>query len=211
MDRIWIRAQLQGDSCAWNGKAIRTSIVPSSSFLSCIHRMWLDLCYAWYWQENCMEYMAEQPRLYQDICNLVGTPIYTSAWVCINEGPGTLYSPLQFTHGVTDSSHWSPFLLPNMLCNSMQNAHFWYQRSSGEKSLTKSLVVHDPAQWGWEFNVRTRAGMPYWTSLPDVSEGCSLLIKCGCVVACRGHCKCYNAIFRCSTLCKSWKLAHVEW
>lgn len=29
--------------------------------------------------------------------------------------------------------------------------------------------------------------MPYWTSLPDASHGCTLLLHCGCSVACKGN------------------------
>ncbi|KAL8607832.1 hypothetical protein ACOMHN_005387 [Nucella lapillus] len=38
--------------------------------------------------------------------------------------------------------------------------------------------------------------------LPDVSEACSLLVRCGCAVACKGNCKCHRAGLHCSQLCK---------
>ena len=49
----------------------------------------------------------------------------------------------------------------------------------------------DPNEWGWEWNTRTRSWVSYWTDLPDVSEGCSVLIHCGFKVSCRGNCKCF--------------------
>ena len=48
--------------------------------------------------------------------------------------------------------------------------------------LDNSPPSPDPNEWGWEWNPRTRSWVPYWTDLPDVSEGCSLLIHCGCKV-----------------------------
>ena len=67
--------------------------------------------------------------------------------------------------------------------------------------LENSHPSQDPNEWGWDWNPRTRSWVPYWTDLPDVSEGCSLLIHCGCKVACRGNCKCCVAGIRCSALC----------
>ena len=58
------------------------------------------------------------------------------------------------------------------------------------------------SDWGWEWNTRTNHWVPFWTDLVDVSHACSLLLHCGCVVACRGSCKCHRTGLRCSTLCK---------
>ena len=70
----------------------------------------------------------------------------------------------------------------------------------------QSLVKHpnnpDPSQWGWEWNDRTKAWVPYWTDLPDASKGCSLLLHCACLVACKGNCKCHRGGHRCGPLCK---------
>jgi len=38
--------------------------------------------------------------------------------------------------------------------------------------------------------------------LSDVSKACSLLLQCGCVVACKGNCKCHRTGLHCSPLCK---------
>ena len=63
-------------------------------------------------------------------------------------------------------------------------------------ALIKSPEVPDPAQWGWEYNDRTKVWFPHWTDLPDVSQGCTLLVRCGCVVPCSGHCKCAKSGLR---------------
>ncbi|CAH3182060.1 unnamed protein product [Porites lobata] len=44
--------------------------------------------------------------------------------------------------------------------------------------------------------------LPYWTSLPQVKDTCSELIKCSCKSACRGRCKCSKANLACTGLCK---------
>lgn len=70
------------------------------------------------------------------------------------------------------------------------------------QALTKEPEIANPADWGWEWNPRTRVWLPYWTVLPDVTEACVLLVSCGCKVACRGNCKCSRAGLRCSKVCK---------
>lgn len=71
-----------------------------------------------------------------------------------------------------------------------------------KQSLCKAPTIPSPSGWGWEWNARTKAWVPYWTELADVSHACSLLLHCGCTVACKGNCKCHRAGLRCSTLCK---------
>ena len=71
-----------------------------------------------------------------------------------------------------------------------------------KQSLSKIPKIPKPSDWGWEWNTRTNQWVPFWTDLADVSHACSLLLHCGCVVACRGNCKCHRTGLRCSTLSK---------
>ena len=71
-----------------------------------------------------------------------------------------------------------------------------------KQSLSKTPEIPKPSEWGWEWNTRTKEWVPYWTDLSDVSHACSLLIHCGCSVACKGNCNCHRAGLRCSSLCK---------
>ena len=71
-----------------------------------------------------------------------------------------------------------------------------------KQSLSINPEIPKPSEWGWEWNNRTMAWVPYWTDLPDASHGCSILLHCGCSVACKGNCKCFRAGIRCSQLCK---------
>lgn len=70
------------------------------------------------------------------------------------------------------------------------------------QALCKSPPIPSPGDWGWEWNFRTNVWMPLWTDLPDASQGCSLMVHCGCSVSCRGNCKCFRSRKRCSVLCK---------
>ena len=54
---------------------------------------------------------------------------------------------------------------------------------------------------GGEWNERSNIWIPYWTDLPDASHGCSVLLHCGCSVACQGNCRCHRAGIRCSRGC----------
>ena len=49
---------------------------------------------------------------------------------------------------------------------------------------------------------QTKEWVPYWTDLSDVSQASSLLLHCGCSVACKENCNCHRAGLRCSSLCK---------
>ncbi len=71
-----------------------------------------------------------------------------------------------------------------------------------KQSLDKEPHIPNPAEWGWERSMRTKAWIPYWTTLLDASHGCTLLLHCGCSVACKGNCKCHMTGMRCSPLSK---------
>ena len=71
-----------------------------------------------------------------------------------------------------------------------------------KQSLVRDPEIPNASEWGWEWNLRTNTWVPYWTDLQDASRGCTLLLHCGCVVACKGNCKCNRAGMRCGLLCK---------
>ena len=68
--------------------------------------------------------------------------------------------------------------------------------------LIAASSIPNPSEWGWEWNDRTKAWIPYQTNLQDASEGCSVLLHCDCVAACKGNCKCHQAGLHCGLLCK---------
>jgi len=105
---------------------------------------------------------------------------------------------LMFTHGLKSLESIPP----------SQHALFQHAKRAlltagfvWKMSLCKAPDIPDPGEWGWEWNDRTNAWVPYWTDLPDASHGCSMLLNCGCLVSCKGNCKCYRAGIHCSPLC----------
>ena len=48
----------------------------------------------------------------------------------------------------------------------------------------------------------TGNGMTETKHLPDASKVCSVLLHCGCLVACKGKSKCHRAGLYCGPLCK---------
>ena len=106
---------------------------------------------------------------------------------------------LMFTNGLKDLDSIPP------------TKHAFYQHTKRalltaafiwKQSLSKTPQIPTYSEWGWKWNGRTNEWVPYWTDLAGVSQACSLLLNCGCVVACRGNCKCHRAGLHCSQLCK---------
>ncbi len=60
--------------------------------------------------------------------------------------------------------------------------------------------IPSPGEWGW---LQTTDGgwEVKWTSLPEASQVCRELVKCGCKKGCRRQCKCVKAALQCTALC----------
>lgn len=43
---------------------------------------------------------------------------------------------------------------------------------------------------------------PLWTTLPQATDACRELLRCGCRKGCGGHCKCRKAALKCTSLCQ---------
>ena len=54
------------------------------------------------------------------------------------------------------------------------------QRMLFIRCMSKKTELLTPWDWGWEWNPRLSIWVPYWTDLEDASNGCRLLITCGC-------------------------------
>lgn len=75
-----------------------------------------------------------------------------------------------------------------------QGAHIWSQASNPTPPLP------DPSDWGWQF-VKGN-WHPLWTTLPQASETCQELLKCGCKTGCSSkRCKCFKTGLKCTALC----------
>ncbi|MES9879344.1 MAG: hypothetical protein ABW185_00490 [Sedimenticola sp.] len=106
---------------------------------------------------------------------------------------------LMFTHSLRSLESIPPTkaaLYQHVKRTILVSAFVWH------RALEKQLCLPDPAQYGWEWNGRTKTWVPYWTDLGDASAACALMLHCSCVKACKGNCKCFKAGLRCTPLCK---------
>lgn len=70
------------------------------------------------------------------------------------------------------------------------------------QALTGNPTLPSPEVWGWKRNEKDSLLVPYWSSLPEASKGCSELIKCGCKSSCiKRWYSCVKANLRCTHLC----------
>ena len=74
-----------------------------------------------------------------------------------------------------------------------------YQSNCWNQALIPNPDLPSPADWGWK---KDQTGwQPVWTTLPEASQSCSELIRCGCKKGCTGRCKCFKAALKCTALC----------
>ena len=74
-----------------------------------------------------------------------------------------------------------------------QAGHCWGQ------ALTPRPVLPSPEMWGW--TLCEGKWEPFWSALPDVTQACRELVRCGCKKGCRGRCSCQKVSLRCTALC----------
>ena len=75
-----------------------------------------------------------------------------------------------------------------------QAGHCWAQ------IMIAAPELPSPSEWGW--NVKAEGGWEIcWTTLPEVTQVCRELTRCGCKKGCTGHCKCKKASLQCTELC----------
>lgn len=71
-----------------------------------------------------------------------------------------------------------------------QAGHCWAQ------AMIATPELPSPSEWGWK--VKDEGGWEaFWTSLPEATQACRELIRCGCKKECRGHCKCRKTALTC--------------
>ena len=71
---------------------------------------------------------------------------------------------------------------------------------SGHRCIVAVPNLPSPSEWGWV--LATNGGWEVkWTALPEASQACRELLKCGCKKGCRKQCKCVMAVLQCTALC----------
>ena len=75
-----------------------------------------------------------------------------------------------------------------------QAGHCWAQMMIAAPELPS------PSEWGW--SKKAEGGWEVcWTTLPEATQACRELIRCGCKKSCRGRCKYQKAALQCTALC----------
>ena len=75
-----------------------------------------------------------------------------------------------------------------------QSGHVWAQMFVAVPRLPS------PSKLGWLQT--TNGGWEVkWTALPEASQACCELLRCGCKKGCRKQCKCVKAVLQCTALC----------
>ena len=99
----------------------------------------------------------------------------------------------------------SDALFHHMKRSVFQAGHVW------GKSLVPCYVLPCPSDWGWK-RTSTQEWEPVWTALPQASQSCQELLKCGfkSEKGCTGRCKCVRAEMLCTALCMCGGLCHRE-
>ena len=65
--------------------------------------------------------------------------------------------------------------------------------------LSATGPTYDPTRWGWIMD-DDGSYASHWSSIPDISQHCSELLRCSCKKACK-NCKCKRNGLRCTKLC----------
>ena len=68
------------------------------------------------------------------------------------------------------------------------------------QTMIATPELPSPSEWGWNRN-ENGGWKIYWTTLPEVTQACRELLRCGCKKGCMGLCKCLKAGLQCTALC----------
>ena len=74
-----------------------------------------------------------------------------------------------------------------------------YQANCWNKAMIPNPEIPSLSHWGWWKD--TTGWQPQWTTLPEASQSCHELIRCGCIKGCITRCKCVKAALKCTLLC----------
>ena len=75
-----------------------------------------------------------------------------------------------------------------------QAGHCWGQM------MVAAPELPSPGDWGWK-RKETGGWEVHWTTLPEATQACRELLRCGCKKGCSGKCKCFKAELNCTALC----------
>ena len=115
----------------------------------------------------------------------------TSSQECVNEARKQLFT--QKGRAIEGLPSTQDALFQHIKRATYQAGHCWAQMMIAAPELPS------PSEWGWK--KIDRGWEAYWTTLPEATQACRQLIRCGCKKDCRGRCKCKKAALQCTALC----------
>ncbi len=116
----------------------------------------------------------------------------TSSQECVNEARKQLFA--QKGRAIDGLPPTQAALVQHIKRAAYQAGHSWAQ------VMIAAPELPSPREWGW--NKKAEGGWEVcWTTLPEATQACRELIRCGCKKGCRGRCKCQNAALQCTALC----------
>eukprot|EP00794_Sanderia_malayensis_P013061 gene13061-14405_t len=74
-----------------------------------------------------------------------------------------------------------------------------YQANIWNQMLSNLQVLPEPEMCGWE--KVDEYWQPVWTTLPEVADAISILVKCNCKKGCKNACKCKKGSLNCTAMC----------
>ena len=116
----------------------------------------------------------------------------TSSQMCVDSARKELFT--QKGRTIDGLPPTKAALVQHIMRAAYQAGHCWSQ------TMVPSPELPSPSQWGW--NESTDGDWEVnWTTLPEATQACRELIRCGCKKGCRGRCKCQKAALECTALC----------
>ncbi len=116
----------------------------------------------------------------------------TSSQECVNGARKQLFT--QKGRAIDGLPPTQDALIQHIKRAAYQADHCWAQM------MVAAPELPPPSEWGW--NKKPSGGWEiHWTTLPEATQACRELLRCGCKKGCRGHCKYRKAALQCTALC----------
>lgn len=116
----------------------------------------------------------------------------TSSDECVNDARKRLFT--QKGRAIDNLPPSQDALIQHIKRAVYQAGYCWAQM------MVASPVLPSPGDWGWK--KKDEGGWEIsWTTLPEASQACRELIRCGCKKGCTRQCKCRKAALQCTALC----------
>ena len=210
MGGFWHQITFPLYTCPWIDCFFGFKNVLHSSCILCLHRLRHCFVIRGERQGNSLGHMAVVPRSYRRTWRSL-SPARCDRWT-YHVNPRTVCGASVWSNKWYHNDQW---LLETIVHSEVQNTgeSNTYEGSTTATCETAHLSSHlmdtDPVCWPQAPNNGNRSckkdfvsgWQPFWTTLPEASQSCYELIRCGCLKGCRGRCKCKKVELKSTVLC----------